>query len=161
MRSRLRIAPTPIQCFVLTILLGACSTKESPQAPNNPSVVGTWIRVYPREKAPDTLVVLPGGRLDGSYAGFESLGFAYTSWKIGDKFMPGGLCVGDGLTDDDQRLCIGFWVVGDTLLFGDGKDTAFLRAPTRGRLSVTLWEKPRGTLSAPVPADSVRDKPHS
>lgn len=148
-----------------TALAGCTGKKETSEPPTLP-IVGTWIRVYPPEPVLDTLVFHANGTLKGGDAVFDSIGFAYTHWKIGSRYSDRHLCVGEGpvpehrVGENPERFCHPFWILGDTLLLSDTKNTAFLRAPPapRGR-TVTPWKEPRGTFALPKVVDSFRIAP--
>ena len=151
----------------LALSMGGCQDRdEAPSAPT-PPVVGTWIRVYPAEGALDTLIIHADGTLSGGDAVFEPASFAYTHWRIGCRNSPEALAVGEGPVGKDRPLgtkrglwCHPFWILGDTLLLADTRNTAFLRARPEGLgLTLTAWERPRGTFAVPEVGERVRVPP--
>ena len=151
----------------LALSMGGCQAKDEAPGVPTPPVVGTWIRVFPTEGALDTLVIHADGTLTGGDAVFDSAGFAYTHWQIGCTNSPEALGVGEAPVGKDRPLgtkrrlwCHPFWIIGDTLLLADTKNTAFLRAPAReGGVAVTAWEKPRGIFAVPEMGESMRVAP--
>jgi hypothetical protein len=142
-------------------------TGDNPSEVSTLPIVGTWIRVYPPEAALDTLIIHADGTLTGGDAVFEPASFAYTHWRIGCSANPGALAVGAGPVGKDRPLgtkrqvwCHPFWILGDTLLLADTKNTTFLRAPVQGgSTTVTAWERPRGNFAVPEIGESVRVAP--
>lgn len=131
-------------------------TKETP-APSHP-VVGTWIRIFPSQGAPDTLRLLEDGSVLGSTAGLDPMPFRLIRWKIGDRLMPGGFCIGEGELAPDRRLwnCQGFAVIEDTLMLANQRRTVLLRARVEGRSGDGAQKARPSRAVAPAPGDSAR-----
>ena len=151
----------PMKWLGFAATVCACEVERAPAAAP-PPIAGTWVRVYPREGAPDTLTLHAGGAVSGSGAGLDSTGLQYTHWKVGDPLMPGGFCIGEGDQPNGQRLwaCQGFLLTGDTLALANMKRTVFIRPATGGdRNTDTGWAGPRGAIPAPRPGEGVKVVP--
>lgn len=126
-------------------------TPKAHDASSAPSLVGTWIRVFPPAGALDTLSLGADGSLSGSVAGLDSLGFNFSQWRIGDRLSPEAFCVGDG----KQTLCQGYRLSADTFALANGKHTVFVRLPADGHV-VTAWGEAASIGSTRHPVDSVQ-----
>ena len=147
----------------LAVALSVACQDPEPPTDTDPAaeVAGTWIRMFPPEGAPDTLVLRADGTLHGSTAGLDSSPTAYERWWIGDRIMPGGLCFGEAEPrpghQDRASHCQGYRVSADTLWLANERRTAFLRAAAAVRAEeVVPWTNPRGGTAPPVPLDSVQ-----
>lgn len=135
-------------------LLG-CGPDSAP-APESP-LAGSWIRVYPPDRALDTLVLHPAGQVDGSVRGFDSLGFPLTHWRIGSPVSPGALCVGDGKR---QQVCQSFVLTADTLWLANGRRSVYLRVPADGHhTEFRVWQSPKGVAVPAAPGESAPAPP--
>lgn len=132
--------------MLLAVALVGCSNSATP-TPSAP-LVGRWIRVYPPDRALDTLILTANGEILGSVIGFDSLGFRITRWKIGSPVQPGALCVGDG----KSQLCQGYVLTGDTLWLANGRKTVYLRLPAQPEhVTIEPWNSPKGIALPPAP----------
>ena len=152
--------------FAAVVVGGACQPEERPADPAHPTVlVGHWIQMYPATGALDTVRIHEDGGVSGSVAGFDnSAEMPHTYWRIGNRLMPGGFCIGEekpSLTrPTPQRHCQGYRLAGDTLWLANQNRTAFLRVPEyRSVSALAPWSSPLGEVGSPEAGDSVARPP--
>lgn len=158
-----------ILCLLGAIVAIACNASPDsvvPSAEHPSAFAGRWVRVYPHVSGLDTLILHRDGSVSGSLTQLNSTDYRLLRWKIGDRVMPGGFCIGEGDQPDGQRRysCVGYRMIGDTLALADIRHTVLIRALADPRVVIRPWDRPRLPVAAPavgesVPANQVSRRP--
>lgn len=143
----------------LLLCVMSCDPAHKPTQPVSP-LVGRWVQVFPAHGALDTLWLRDDGMVVGVAAGLDDTGYSLERWKLGSTFMPGGLCLGEALSESDPRqpqfLCQAFSISGDTLWLANRSQTVFLRYPqTDATHAIAPWPALIGAPIAPRPGEEV------
>ena len=141
----------------------SCDPAHEQARPVSP-LVGRWVQVFPALGALDTLWLREDGMVVGLAAGLDDTGYALERWKLGSTFMPGGLCLGEALSESDPRqpqfLCQAFSISGDTLWLANRSQTVFLRyRPTDATRAIAPWPALTGAPIAPRPGEEAGSAP--
>ena len=138
--------------LLVTVLGSAavgCSTRADAPA-STPPIVGTWVQVYPKVGALDTVKFGMDSSLSGSTMHVATPLPSAGHWKIDAPVDPDQLCLGgDSLgARPPHWVCQAYRLNGDTLWLANGSETTFLRLHPNDSVPIGEWQKPHGSPSA-------------